>query len=201
MNFLLMFLALTIAPCLPSVCAECCPLQTYCFDPINPYPFCFNCDYSLTPFEQSYCANGVGGCNFFACNCDDGCIKYDQNAWCVQPNADGDRHFSLCYISYHYRDWIKNPANWVNNTVLPTLGTGDALSSTQYLNSLISLIRPHFSNDPLTIDEFLQLTQRYFDIQNKPEALRNVNLEHEFAKLDLDNNGVIHLNEIDPDYH
>lgn len=188
-----------IALLVPSAYSECCPAEAFCIDYVAKYPFCFNCQACTIPFKQYYCANGDGGCNIFGCNCDDGCIKYDPNAWCVQPDADGDKNLIACFINNPYWDWIADPNNRVDSTVLPTTdGTNLTSLTNHHVNSLVSLVRPNFTDDPITKEEFVQLLQKYF--RNQTQVLNNINVEEEFGKLDSNNNGVIHLNEIDSDY-
>lgn len=198
-----------LVPFLPSASAECCPTQAKCQGENTNivFGFCFNCEACENLFGNYYCGNG--DCNIFGCNCDDGCIPYDENAWCVQDDADRDSLLNVCYVTLDYFEWIQNPSNWVNNTILPTIATLDGVlsmtnlapSSNQHVNSLVSLIRSNFTDDPLTKEEFDQLVYRFFEIQNQTEALKHINVEEEFAKMDTNYNGVIHLNEIDSDYH
>lgn len=186
----------------PSVTAECCPTQAGCQDRYQiVHPYCFNCERCETIAPQHYC--GMDQCNFFGCDCGN-CIPYDPNAWCIQPKADEDRRYLRCYVMVEYTSWIKEPANWVNNTKIPGISSEDGLSSyltsNQHVKSLVSLVRPNFTDDPLTKAEFVQLAHRFLEVQNRTEDLDYESLEQEFAKLDLNNNGLIHLNEIDPDY-
>lgn len=150
---------------------ECCPPpQAVCFGKVSlPAWLCYNCE--IVGKSRKYC--GIGSCNIFGCNCENGCIRRNGKEWCVQTNPGHGYHY--CY------DTMPGPGNVA-------------------LNQLVSLVRPNFTTDPLDRNEFEQLVNRIHSKSNRAHALSQLNLTEEFAKLDTNSDGVLNLNEIDSDY-
>lgn len=186
---------------LPSTDAECCPPpQNACIDDKSNFGnFCFNCEY-CNSFTSPRMFCGVGSCNLVGCSCDGGCILYDDEAWCVQRKQQTNSNYSTCYVLPYWTEWIKDPKHQVHNINSKIENENNQSSTYYHIHYLVSLVRPTFSDDPLTKEEFIQMVQKLYANYGQSEVLRNLNLYEEFEEFDTNNDGLVYLTDIDLDY-
>ena len=152
---------------------ECCYIPYKCTEPDNKkVNRCYDCTESTV-----YC--GLGKCNVFGCNCDDGCRKGNESLWCWNPAFNCGKNPTTATLEVVKRD----------TTIL------DRQQQLQQLQ-LISLIK---SFDNLKQDLALDRQEFAQFLKSTPEL--ELDLEKEFTNLDINRDGVISLNEIDPQFN
>ncbi|KAI1615905.1 hypothetical protein EDD36DRAFT_433894, partial [Exophiala viscosa] len=141
-----------------SVIADCCG-GVDCFGRNHGAGWC-----TSTAQRQDFRCCGVGSCNIFCCNCDDGCIQFDH---CPDTPAAGKRELPWTDIQ-HSTPSLTCPIAVTNSDCVQTLfdlldSNGDGRITIDELIAGWALVSPTFDESLWEIPETYLVAVEYFD--------------------------------------